>query len=310
MANQYREQYGEQYKEAYRGETAQIHAPTDLIEKTKAAMHAEEERLLRERAAQACAPGPRVTYADYEKYGRRNAARKWAYPLTAAAAILILASVSLTMRGLKSESPAMDGASGAAYEESAMLTNMAAEFSEGAAESAEEAMEAESADAGASEVILESAADVTESERADTSGALYAPAADTVESAGASAENGAEAKKSMAQESLEKAESADDSEIEDAIADLDASRESKESEEESLADSVTIEKVQRKPAFCGRSGTKTHTYEEMIFQVAKEGDAWVAYVEIKSGEGYVFRGEMEDVEEFLEKGYEKIKKEK
>lgn len=305
MANQYREQYGEQYKKAYREETAQIHAPADLIEKTKAAMRAEEERILRERTAQPGMAEPRVTYADYAKYGKTSSLRKWTYPLTAVAALLILVSVSLTMRGLKSESPAMDGASGAAYEESAMLTNMAAEVSEGVAESAEEAMAAESADAGASEAILESAADVTESERADTGGALYAPAADMVESAGTSAENDAEAKKSMAQESMEKAESADDSEIEDAIANLDASRESKESEE-SLADNVTVEKVQRKPAFCGRPGTKTYIHEGTVFQVAKDGDAWVAYVEIKSGEGYVLHGEMEDVEEFLEKGYEKL----
>ena len=48
----------EQYREQYREETAQVHAPIDLIEKTKAAVRAEEERILRERTAQPEMAGP------------------------------------------------------------------------------------------------------------------------------------------------------------------------------------------------------------------------------------------------------------
>ncbi len=59
----------EQYREQYREETAQVHAPTELIERTKAAMRAEEERIMRERTAQSGIrqpemTEPRVTYAD------------------------------------------------------------------------------------------------------------------------------------------------------------------------------------------------------------------------------------------------------
>ncbi len=42
----------DQYLDQYKKETAQIHAPMDLIERTKAAVREEEERILSERTAQ------------------------------------------------------------------------------------------------------------------------------------------------------------------------------------------------------------------------------------------------------------------
>lgn len=278
----------EQYREQYREETAQVHAPTELIERTKAAMRVEEERLLRARTAQPEmrqpeVTEPRVTYADYAKYGRKSSLRKWTYPLTAAAALLILLSVSLTMRGLKSVdmAPAADTAcneaaeSGAVYEESA-------EFDTGSAESAAEA-------------TVEMAEEEADMETAATA---EAPAADMA----------------PVVNETQKAMSAADVTAQDATSGVEGFNAAKEEEkqnqetnrEDSFADmaagknGIIIEKVEKKPAFCDLPDTKTYVYEEETFMVRKEKAGWVAYVETENETGYVFRGEMEDVEEFLE----------
>ena len=290
----------EQYREQYRKETAQVHAPMDLIERTKAAVRAEEERLLRERTAQSGMrrpemSEPRVTYADYAKYGKMSSLRKWAYPLTAAAALLILVSVSLTMRGLKSENmaPAADTAysgaaeSGAAYEESAEFD---AGFAEEAAEATVEMADEEAAD-------MEAAVAETESAAAEAPSDDRAPAINEVQKAMGAADDTSGAGESNA--AKEEVKQNQETAMEDGLADMAAGR-----------DSVTMEKVEKKPAFCDLPDTKTYVHEEETFIVRKEKAGWVAYVETENGAGYTFRGEMEDVEEFLEAAYEKLLKEK
>ena len=296
----------EQYREQYRKETAQVHAPMDLIERTKAAVRAEEEQILRERTAQPGMrqpemAGPGVTYADYAKYGKTSSIRKWTYPLTAAAALLILVSVSLTMRGLKSEnapmalSPAFDGTaeSGAAYEESAEFD---AGFAEEAAEATVEMAEEEGAD-------LERAAGATESAAAEAPAADMAPAINETQKAMSAADDTAQDATTGADESNaikeETKQNQETDREEDLLADMAADR-----------DGVIIEKVEKKPAFCDLPDTRTYVYEEETFIVRKEKAGWVAYVETEKGAGYLFRGEMEDVEEFLEAAYEKLLKEK
>ena len=293
----------EQYREQYREETAQVHAPIDLIERTKAAVRVEEERIKRERTVQPGMrqpemSGSRVTYADYAKYGKTSSLRKWTYPLTAAAALLILVSVSLTMRGLKSGdmAPAADTSySGAVYEESA-------EFDAGfAEETADAAMPMESAAEAAEEegTDMEAAAGAVETESA----AAEAPAEDRVASvnetqkAMSEAEDTSGAKESNA--AREEAKQNQETAMEDSLADMAAGK-----------DSVIMEKVEKKPAFCDLPDTKTYVYEEETFMVRKEKAGWVAYVETENGAGYLFRGEMEDVEEFLEAAYKKYLKEK
>ena len=296
----------EQYREQYREETAQVHAPIDLIERTKAAVRAEEERILRECTAQ---PGmrqpemtePRVTYADYAKYGKTSSLRKWTYPLTAAAALLILVSVSLTMRGLKSGdmAPAADTAysgtaeSGAVYEESA-------EFDAGyAEETAEAAMPMESAAEMAEEegADMEAAVAETESAAAEAPSEDRAPVINETQKAMGGADDTSAAEESVVTKEEEKQNQ--ETNREDSLTDMAAGK-----------DSVIMEKVEKKPAFCNLPDTETYVYEEKTFIVRKEKAGWVAYVETENGAGYVFRGEMEDVEEFLEAGYEKLLKEK
>ena len=290
----------EQYREQYREETAQVHAPIDLIERTKAAVRAEEERIKRERTTQPGMrqpemPEPRVTYADYAKYGKTSSLRKWTYPLTAAAALLILVSVSLTMRGLKSENmaPAADTAysesaeSGAAYEESAEFD---AGFAEGVAEATVEMADEEAAD-------MEEAVAETESAAAEAPAEDRAPSVNETQKAMSAAEDTSGAEESNAVK--EEAKQNQETKREDTLADMAADK-----------DSIIMEKVEKKPAFCDLPDTKTYVYEDETFMVRKEKAGWVAYVETENGAGYLFRGEMEDVEEFLEAAHEKLLKEK
>lgn len=292
----------EQYKERYREETAQVHAPKELIERTKAAVRAEEERILRERTAQPGMRQPemtesRVTYADYAKYRKTSSIRKWTYPLTAAAALLILLSVSLTMRGLKSGdmAPAADTAynetaeSGAVYEESA-------EFDEGFAESVAEAS-VEMAEEEAGDMGPATGAAETESAAAEVPSEDRAAAINEVQKAMSAADDtaGAEASDAVKEESKQSQETNREDSLDDMAADK---------------DSIIMEKVEKKPAFCDLPDTKTYVYEGETFMVRKEKAGWVAYVETENDAGYLFRGEMEDVEEFLETAYEEFLKEK
>ena len=73
----------------YNKETSQIHAPADLIRRTKEAMREEEQRLARERAPQSIADRTK------RSYGR---VYKWALP-TAAAAVLCIVILSIGVTG-------------------------------------------------------------------------------------------------------------------------------------------------------------------------------------------------------------------
>ena len=268
MANQYADQY--------KKETAQIHAPIDLIERTKAAIREEEKRLSREREAQ-----EKVTETiceDEEKCAKRYPVRRWAYPLTAAAALLVLVSVSLTMKGLKDDGPE---ASGAAYEESADA---------GYAESAVLDIPAE--ENGGTDEMMEEGGVLEETDEAIfaevTEGAVCAEPA-----AGAMAEAECEDAEEVeaAKEALErKKEAANVSFADYAVS----------------GDGIMIEEAERKPDFCDLPDTETHVYEGTIFLVRKEENDWIAYVETESKTGYVLRGEAENLEEFLEAGREKL----
>ena len=84
----------------YNKETSQIHAPADLIRRTKEAMREEEQRLARERAPQSIADRTK------RSYGR---VYKWALP-TAAAAVLciVILSIGVTRTGGRMNKSASD----------------------------------------------------------------------------------------------------------------------------------------------------------------------------------------------------------
>lgn len=270
----------DQYKEQYKKEMEQIHAPAELIARTKAAMRVEEARIRREFAV--------------------HNVRKWAYPLTAAAALLILVSVSAMMRGLKGAEVSM---------KEAPSNEMAMEM-EPSEMSGGEGLDGGMAAAGAAmdmtesvETIEESFADEMVSAEADTAAAP----ADEVEdmSEPAAAEENAASDTAGFSESAEDAFT-EKEELKEAKGD--AGQRLLGDTEKSLAgtENITIEKVENAPAFCGRPGTETHVFEGQIFQVTEEENGWAAYVETKNGGRYVIRGEAEDVETFVEMGYRKL----
>lgn len=315
----------DQYKEQYKKETEQIHAPADLIAKTKAAMRQEEMRIRREFAVQvagteskglSAVPGPVIIPADAKSYTKGFHVRKWAYPLTAAAALLILVSVSMMMRGLKSGDVSMSGAPA-----SDMATEMeTAEMSDGAdmdggMAAAGAAMDFE----GTAETAEEAPADEMVSAEADMAAA---PAAESENTSGKTAavenavsdmagfskgEKEAAVENAASEEAQKNEERQKFSDTERSMAeDAPPAESGAQSGSAAAAENITIEKVAKKPDFCGRSDIETHVFKGQTFRVAAEEDGWAAYVETKDGSKYVIRGEAEDLETFLEMGYREL----
>lgn len=279
------EQYKDSYQNKYRKEIAQVHAPQSLIERTKAAMRVEEMRL-----AQAAVEEIRLAQAAVgERQSRKFSVRSFAYPMTAAAAVLILVSVSMTMRGLKSSdmAPAADTAYSGSAENGAVYEAAAAD--EGYEESPMEMPAAETMDAGAP--MMEAEAAAAEAPAEDDAPAVnrehktMSAANDMIQNQSATAGAGAEESEAEREEAVQEKKEAK----EDSLADMAAGK-----------DSIIVEEVEKKPAFCDLPDAQTCVYEEKTFIVRKEKAGWVAYMETENGAGYLFRGEVEDVEEFLE----------
>lgn len=294
----------DQYKEQYKKETEQIHAPIDLIVRTKEAVRKEEARIQAERGVQAAESGIQKAPAARKKRSRGAASRSWAYALTAAAAILVLASVSMMMRGLRKS-----GADTAVYESAAETEELAVEEESGAAFD-ETSMAADAAsDEGA---VTEAAAGAAFDEEAQTESVT---AAAPEEEAEAFREDIMEEPESEASDSGAATggmrSAADELSLE--LKETENSMSQKQEAEREIKDAaaalegVTIEKVGEKPDFANRADAESRTYEGLVFQVVKEKGGWAAYVEKENGDGYVIRGEAETMEAFLEAGYRKLK---
>lgn len=299
----------DQYKDQYKKETEQIHAPADLIARTKAAVREEEARIQREFAAQEAElagqpakPAVQQVFAVQKKRGWSATARKWAYPLSAAAAIIVLASVSMMMRGLgKSSSDSAPSFESAAVADSGAAESAAA----GAAEEGafDEAFPEESA------AVTESAAVDTEAEAAEEF-AVEKAAGAVAETDDAASDMGmafadAAGEAETAEETKRAADglSAGEGEIENSMS---QKQEAEEMAEDMAAAEITVEKIWKKPAFVNRKDTESRSYENMVFQIVEEKDGWAAYVESENGGGYVIRGEAESMDAFLEAGYKRL----
>lgn len=303
----------DQYREQYKKEMEQIHAPAALIARTKAAMREEGARIRREFPAQTAEPktekmpavsGQTAVPASDRNDAKRFDIRKWAYPLTAAAALFILVSVSLTMRGIKSGS--MD--SSPASEEMAVQM-------ESAEMSGREDLDAGMAAAGAAvdaegsaETAEEAFADETMSVERDmaVSPAAVAEAEDLSESVAAA--DDAFFEETELEEAKRHEQERKLSNTEKSLAENEAAPADNGAQSGGAADAgnITIEKVIKRPDFCGRPDTQTRVFEGETFQVAKEENEWAAYVETEDGGRYVIRGEAEDADAFLAAGYQKL----
>lgn len=312
------EQYKNSYQNKYREEIAQVHAPQSLIERTKAAMREEEKRLTQTVVqGSAAAASLEMTYANDSRQGRKFSVRSLAYPLTAAAALLILASVSMTMRGLKGTNmaPAADTAYSGSAESPAIYEAAADEAYEeratGAVAEAPMMEEEELEEAAAGDMM----ADMAEG-AAETDGFSAAQNASGAESADAGQTNGLSQEKANADRAApaEEKSAATDSEAlrkELAISEKEEAASEQKSEAADL-DSFTIEKVTKRPARFSGSDVKISRYEGKTFHILEkkdQGNTWEAYVEITAGEGYVICGEARNAEDFLAGAWEKLEKE-
>ncbi|MDE7360067.1 MAG: hypothetical protein K2N39_11705 [Lachnospiraceae bacterium] len=304
----------DQYKEQYKKETEQIHAPVELIARTKAAMREEEARIRREFAVQAAGPEMAETLVMPRERSRGMNARKWAYPLTAAAALFILVSVSMMMRGLKSGKMASDNG---AYEEMAVEMETAEmsggeDLDGGMAAAGAAADSAEGAETAFADEVTSAETEMAASPAcADEIGDLSESVAESEVSDGAALSKGAgdaSAEKLEAKEAERNEQQGKRSDAEKSLADDGSAAPAENGVQSGAADkeNITIERVIRKPDFCGRPDTEMHVYEGETFYTAKEGDGWAAYVETGDGDQYVIRGEAENMETFLEVGYRKL----
>ncbi len=324
----------------YNRETSQIHAPAALIQKTKEAMRAEEERLRAEETplgdSYAIGNSSAHRYAagiskDCEaisakrrsifSYGRF---RKWALPLTAAAALVILVSVSAAMRVVKS--------GGANSDMAADMTEADAGASAGEALPAEEmadasveaeapaegmpgvSVEAEESAEGMPDVSVE--AEAPAEEMADASAEAEAPAEEMLDASAETASGGiTEASESDAMAAPEKAESDDNSVItknEGAAQTPEDAWDAESKMENSVVkpdEELTITEVEKKPSVYNSSEAERIPYQEVIFYVVSgEDGAYSAYVRVNRNR-YVISGKAADREEFLEKAYELLAEE-
>lgn len=318
----------------YKNETAQIHAPAALVERTRSAVRQEEERLRKEQAGRvpepALAPAPQAAYVDDRAYETKRSLQKWTYPLTVAAAIVLLLSVSVAVKGIRSgdfRGNAKDGA---------MMTQEAAggdDTCAGAAEEMYDSVTAETGDIRASGNLTEGA-DNTEAagdlaaatEDAEGAGGLtggtdaavaaddWTEGTDAIGAAGGLAEEmdhiGATdgAADTEAKEMERGEEAMEQTPAADAAADRAASqkKEAVQSFRHVKDDSVEIEEVDKKPGFCDHADARDVDHEGLTFRVIKEDKGWAAYVEVAGGKAYVIRAEAESLEDFIDQAYKRL----
>ncbi len=262
-------------KEKYQKEIGQVHAPADLIRRTKEAVQAEEQRVLSEgamhkTAAQAAA---NKTAGETAKEPRGRKYRQ-ALPLTAAAALCIaLLSISVIGIGGRTDKSASGGSANMTVNK-----DIAMDMAAGASE----------AEAGADVGTVDMAAGQTQEAEID------AGAADAV---GALPESASAAKESLEVTNGGMA-------AEDAMADMAESY-----IDSAYGDCFKIETMDDMPSFAGESEWESVTVHGVGFQVTcREDGAWCAYTTESSGKIYVISTDLtkEELsrEDFLEKAYE------
>lgn len=256
----------------YNKETSQIHAPADLIRRTKEAVHEEEQRLERERLQKSTAIQPKPSYGKVYR---------WVLPVAAAVFCVIMLNVSgmivgrntrsgstgssmnIVSESATSSAPAGDSGMGIQFE--------AADWSEDAAVVSDEPINK------SSDGSMASAAGEAAEEAVTTEGYDGGQTAD----AGTSGERGAFT----------------DSAPEDNIYEQSGSKNAGSSYIKSIYGSdLWIEEVEDSPAFCDNPDTGCVTIHDLKLYVGKDYDgAWIAYTEIDSVK-YIINSELVEEE--------------
>ena len=254
----------------YKNETSQIHAPADLILKTKQAVREEEKRIEWEKAQQEQSVH-RQTIATQAKsgYGKTY---KWALPVAAAVLFVILMNVSTMMIGNRFTKSQSNNASDMAAGE-ADAGGAEYEFSEDDA-AAEEYTDM---DAGMDKAFADRELFTESAAAADEEGAAYDMYEDSV------AEASEEAKYDDAENTVNESAMTGDA-----------------------GENLSITEVEETPTFYDDPNTECITAHGLRFYVAREWENnWKAYVSIEEV-GYVITGDVgiTDRESFVEKAYE------
>lgn len=261
----------DQMKE-YNRETSQIHAPADLIRRTKEAVREEEQRLERERSLQSIVAQPKHSYGKVYK---------WALPVAAAAVCLILLNVSGIMFGrsmskvqYESVSPTnMDSGAAPASDSDMGVQAETTDWAESAAV-ADEPIDEMNSDFDMAEA--ETVTEAVPAEGYDKAQFADAPPAEDAASSSAAYENGME-----------------DSYIKSIY-----------------GSDLWIEEVEEAPAFYDDSDTECVTIQGVELYVGKDYDgAWIAYAETDAGQ-YIISTELTEDEisrdEFAGEAYEML----
>ena len=269
----------------YNKETSQIHAPADLIRRTKEAVREEEQRIAGERLQQNTVSQPKHSYAKIYK---------WALPIAAAVLFVILYNIS----GLMPERNMSGAGSGAAMDMdsgAALLNNSDMGTQSGGADMSEGA---DAADTTAAESVIEDSE--YEIAATDTAGEEYV--SEDYDD-GQLADAGASVKSDAFTNSSAENSTRDESEFE----------RGKNSYIESIYGSnLWIEEVEEVPAFYDNPDTKCVTIQGIELYVGKDIDeTWIAYAEIEAGK-YIISAELTekdiDQEEFAQAAYEVLVK--
>lgn len=251
----------------YKNETSQIHAPADLILKTKQAVREEEMRLERDNAQQ----GQNVPKQTVARQTKRNYGKtyKWALPVAAAILFAVLMNVSTLMIGNRFTKSQSDTVSDTA---------------------------AGGADAGGAEYEFAAEAAEEESAGMDKAFSYNGFSAESKAEAGEGAENF-----DMCEESADEAAAAtaEDDSVQDSVNESMMDGDS--------GAGLSIMEVEEIPDFYEDKNTESITSHGLQFYVAGEQEnKWKAYVSV-DGVGYVITGDGEwitDQELFIEKAYE------
>lgn len=289
----------------YKEETSQIHAPADLIQRTKQAVREEERRIEQMRVQQAEKTaaerqawhtvqqginppvtenqGRREDYAGKtRKYGYGRA-YKWALPVAAAVLFVVLINISTIIVGRKFSSSKSDAPMDMAADMAGGAEDMAgAAYDFAEAEAVEEGA-FDGMDGGINKAFAENGFAEERTVGADEGAAA----------AGKDEMNG------LYEESAADEVPAEADEYGNVDSEADLNRDS--------ADGLTIEEVKEKPEFCDNKNTQCIDFHGLQFYVAREwGSQWKAYVRVNET-GYVITGsgqEIADREEFAGKAYE------
>lgn len=286
MMNQYKMN---QYKE----ETSQIHAPADLIRRTKLAVQEEEQRIL--------SMGSREAQAD-SAHSRINRIYRWMYPAAGAAVFFIMIAVAaVTFRNGNGLFRSMSSKDTSACEEA------------GAAEPADMGMQSGNSDMAAAEQTEGVQSNGRDSATESGGAAGEADMADDGVLRGINAAPTEEA--IIDDETVDKADMADSGAMHKMKA---AKAEEAITEEETVAEtdkagspSLSVTEVEKAPSFYGKQGTEQILINGITFYTVKNWyGSMAAYAKI-DGEQYVIVGGEEgaaaDQEAFAREAYELLK---